>query len=133
MLALLLVCLIIREGGTRFLCECERIDELPRIEDNPIISSMKRYSYNTKWTFARDSMYSFHANLLIIPELAVLPANRFWSGRITLDGVWKIIKKERPQQLLLRETLDLDTVRFVETNYRLVCEDGERRLYVARP
>lgn len=77
-------------------------------------------------------MCTFHGGLLLIPDLAVLPDNRFWSGRINHVQVWETVRRYRPEQILLIEEVDPDTQDFLNTNYVKIYEDTDHRLYVAR-
>ncbi len=82
---------------------------------------MKHYAPNTKWVYTRSTMYPFHAGLLVIPELAVLPGKRFWSGQISEQQVWETVERYLPEQLLLSNVTEtgarFPNQAFLETNY----------------
>lgn len=106
----------------------------PKIQDSRLILGMRRHFHETQWVYARDSMLPFHAGLPILPELAVLPAKRFWSGQISNAAIGSLLRRERPEQLLLldREARDCLIDDFVRQDYRAVRGDGRLTLYVRR-
>ena len=128
-----LVALLAACGGSRLLGEVEHICALPRVGENALIAKMRQYAPGTRWVYTRQTIYPFHAGLLVIPELAVLPAKRFWSGQITQEQIWTTVKRYRPEQLLLPDgPLDSGIKEFVEAGYTRVYEDGANVLYVAK-
>jgi hypothetical protein len=131
--ASLLMSLVAGYGGERLLSEVERIRALPRVQDDPLVAKMKTYAGRTRWVYTRQTIYPFHAGLLVVPELAVLPAKRFWSGQINDEQILAIVKRYHPEQLLLGEELLNPGMReFVAADYTLVYQDGEHSLYVAK-
>lgn len=131
--ATLLLALVMAYGGDRLLSEVERIRELPRVQENALVAKMRQYADRTRWVYTRQTIYPFHAGLIVVPELAVLPFKRFWSGQITDQQIWATVKRYRPEQLLLADgPLDAGISEFVEAGYTRVYQDGEHALYVAK-
>jgi len=131
--ASLLLALLGGYGGERFWCAMQRIRLLPRVATDPLVAKMREYAPVTRWAYARDTIYPFHARVLVIPELAVLPLKRFWSGQITEEGIWETVRRYRPEQMLLgTEPISEPFKEFVESGYRLVYQDAQRSLYVAK-
>jgi 4-amino-4-deoxy-L-arabinose transferase-like glycosyltransferase len=131
--ASLLLALVMAYGGERLIAEVERIRELPRVEESTLVAKMRQYADRTRWVYARHNIYAFHAGLTVVPELAVLPRKRFWSGQITNEQIWATVKRYRPEQLLLGDgSLDAGISEFVETSYILVYQEGGHALYVAK-
>lgn len=121
-------------GGARFVSEIEEIRSLPRVEDSALIAKMKVYASHTRWVYTQSTIFPFHAKLLVIPELAVLPAKRFWSGQITHKGILKILKQYKPEQLLFdNAAFAADTKEFLDADYAGVYRDDQYLLYVAKP
>jgi 4-amino-4-deoxy-L-arabinose transferase-like glycosyltransferase len=129
----LLVLTLAAVGSARFIREVARIRALPLAERSLLVSKMKQYAPGTKWVYTRSTIYAFHAGLLIIPELAVLPMKRFWSGQITQHQIFDILKHRAPEQLLLSKSLlPHDQERFLAAEFTLVYEDDDHFLYVAK-
>jgi 4-amino-4-deoxy-L-arabinose transferase-like glycosyltransferase len=132
-LASLLLALVAAYGGDRLIAEVERIRELPRVEESALVAKMRQYADRTRWVYAQQNIYAFHAGLTVVPELAVLPRKRFWSGQITNEQIWATVKRYRPEQLLLGDgPLDVGIREFVQVGYTRVYEDGANALYVAK-
>jgi hypothetical protein len=116
--------------GNRLISEIDHLKNLPRIEDSPLIATMKAYAPKTKWVYTTSTIYPFHAKLLVIPELAVLPSKRFWSEEISDDQIWNIVKRYQPEQILLAQSVPKSGEEFLETNYIKQYDDEMYRLYV---
>jgi len=127
-----LVSLIATEGGPRLALEVERLRDLPRVQDSRLVATMRRYAAGTHWVYTRFSIYPFHARLLVVPELAVLPLKRYWAGLITGEEIVATIARRKPEQLLLPAEDPVPALRqLLISGYTLVYEDGNLRLYVA--
>jgi hypothetical protein len=83
--------------------EIRELDAGEKVANSAILSKMREYSAHTQWAYARGSAqpYLFHANLIIPPEITVLPKKRFWNERITEKDVFDIVNAYKPEQLLL--------------------------------
>ncbi len=131
--ASLLLALVPAYGGARLVSEVERIRELPRVEESELVAKMRQYADRSRWVYTRQTIYPFHAGLIELPELAILPSKRFWSGQITDEQIWATVKRYSPEQLLLADgPLDAGISEFVEAGYTRVYQDGEHALYVAK-
>jgi 4-amino-4-deoxy-L-arabinose transferase-like glycosyltransferase len=131
-IASILICCIAVKGLPRFGEELSRIRSLPRREDDALLARMRTYAGETKYAFALNStIYPFYAGIEVIPELAVLPAKRFWSRQFSAHQVWVIVREYKPEQIILRRTTPPQLEEFLSQNYQLTYEDTERRLYVA--
>ncbi len=121
-------------GGLRLYDEITNIRALPRVEGNPIIAAMRKYASRTHWVYTKATMYPFDAGLPVIPELAVLPLKRYWSGQITEKHILAIVKEYRPEQILLASygAMDPGMARFIKGGYAPACQDSGYTLYVAK-
>ncbi len=125
--------LLVAYGGQRLVSDVERIRSLPMVEENALIAMMRKYASATRWVYTRETIYPFHARLLVIPELAMLPTKRFWSGQITEKQIWSLVKEYRPEQVLLADwQVDTGYWQSAQSGYRLVYHDQDQRLYVSR-
>jgi 4-amino-4-deoxy-L-arabinose transferase-like glycosyltransferase len=126
-----LLVLIAMEGGGRLVSEVAQMRGLPQIENSLLITAMREYAGRTRWVYARSTIYAFHANLSVPPELAVLVKKRFWSGQISEREILAIIQRYAPEQIVVsgEELLSDDYLR--KAGYAPVYESGEGTLYVA--
>jgi hypothetical protein len=130
--AAFLVWLILVNGGMRLVDELQRIRDLPRIEDSPLIVKMRQFEPGTKWVYSHAHIHAFHARLAVIPELAVMPAKRRWSGQISKPQIFALRQQYRPEQVLLKKApISPETQHFLDAGYSLVYEDETHSLYVA--
>lgn len=119
-------------GADRLGAELSRIRQLPAIESSDLVATMRSHAPNTRWAFARQSIYPFHAGLSVPPELAVLPRKRFWSGQTDDKAIWAAVRRYRPEQILIGpEGPDPSTRAFLEAGYTRIYQDGLSALYVA--
>lgn len=129
---LLLNAIILNGTSGRILDLLERASSWRLPEDCGIVGAMRRYAEGTRWVYTRGSIHAFHAGLDHIPELAVLPGNRIWSGRISVEDIWTIVRRYEPEQILISELPRNSYGDFVLTSYALVASDPFLRLYVKR-
>lgn len=124
---------LVSTGGLRLVEEVELVRELPRVRDNALVEQMRRYAQGTRWVYTRFTMYPFHAGLEVVPELAVLPLKRFWSGRITGEQIVAMLRARRPELVLLStERGSAELEEWLAVEYVRVYEDAAHRLYVVR-
>jgi 4-amino-4-deoxy-L-arabinose transferase-like glycosyltransferase len=133
LVASLLISAQITYGTSRLVSEVVGIQGLPWIDDDPLIARMKEYARQTKWVYAEDSIYAFHAGLPVIPELAVRPAKRFWSGQINDAQIGAIVQRYKPEEILLADARPPPALeQFIGSNYVLVCHEDACSLYIAK-
>ncbi len=103
-------------------------------ESNPPLPAGAEYGNQNHWVYTKATMYPFDAGLPVIPELAVLPLKRYWSGQITEGRILVILKKYRPEQILLTSygAMDPGMREFIKRGYAPVCQDSGYTLYVAK-
>jgi hypothetical protein len=133
--AAVLVSVVECYGGLRLYDEITDIRALPRVEGNPIVAAMRKYAGRTHWVYTKATMYPFDAGLPVIPELAVLPMKRYWSGQITQKQILAALERYKPEQILLSAygATEQQAPRFLSGGYRVVCENSGLRLYVVKP
>lgn len=118
--------------GHALVDEWDIIGSSPRINDTDLVRQMMKYKSKTRFVYTRDPMCVFHAGLSLIPEIAVLPDNRAWSGEIEVDTIWDTIKNVKPEQLLIVEEIPARFVQYVNEKYEMVYHDLNHQLYIAR-
>ena len=125
------VALWICYGGERFTHTIVNICAGERIRDNILLNRIMELAPQAKYFYTRSPIYAFHARLCIPPELAVLPAKRFWSGRITNQQVLDIVKKYQPDLLLLDpEEITGEWNTYLLEKYCLVAENDHYQLWI---
>lgn len=94
---------------------------------------MRFSARHSRFVYTRSTIYAFHAGLVVIPELAVLPKKRFWSRQINNEKIWNIVKGYRPEELLLSDdSLDPQVSNWIASEYVRAYFDGKFSLYVFR-
>ena len=127
------IAVILASGSERLASEVGRIRMLPRIEQSALISKMRQYANGTHWVYTRQTIYAFHAGLPVVPELAVMPAKRFWSGQITDQQIGECLARYKPEQLLLTsDPWDKEALKLANAGYAAVYQEGGLVLYVAK-
>ncbi len=120
-------------GGERLWQQALWICHLPRADESGLVAQMRRYAAHTRWVFTRETIVAFHAGVRVIPELAVLPSKRFWSGQVNQEQIWEIVRRYLPDQLLLTDAdLTLEARFFVERHYDTVFQEGAYQLFVRK-
>ena len=111
----------------------EEIRGVRRVDTDPLVAAMKAAAPRTQWVYTRATMYAFHAKLRVIPELAVMPRKRFWSGEITNPEILALLERYKPEQLLLdgQDMADPEMSRFVHEHYRLATQDADLTLWLS--
>ncbi|MBP1770365.1 MAG: hypothetical protein H6P96_983 [Candidatus Aminicenantes bacterium] len=119
-------------AGVTLASETKKIRGVRRVDADPIVAAMKAAAPGTQWVYTRATMYAFHAKLRVIPELAVLPRKRFWSGQITQAGILTLVKRYKPEQLLLddRDLADAEMAQFVGEHYTSSTRDAGLTLWL---
>ncbi len=123
---------VVAYAGVTLASETKKIRGVRRVDADPLVAAMKAAAPGTQWVYTRATMYAFHAKLRVIPELALMPRKRFWSGQITPAGILAQVKRYRPEQLLLddRDMADAEMARFVGEHYRPSTRDSALTLWL---
>lgn len=133
-LALASACALGVFGGSRLREQTDAISRSPRITGNPLIQSMKARATQTRFVYTRHTIFPFHAGLCVIPDLAVIPRKRLWSGQLSEPDIWRRIEAVRPEQILLMgDTGSSDSCRLLETAYVPIQRAQGYVLFALRP
>lgn len=118
-------------AGGRVYLQLRGMRLLPRTYAEPVLAEMARFRDVAGTLYAEDTIYSFHADIPMVPEVAVLPLKRFWTGDITAEGVAKALAEARPGLVLLRNTPEERPFQLLlASEYRPIYLDDEHRLFV---
>ncbi len=118
--------------GARFYLEIKDLRGLPKISTDLVIPEMQRYKPFVQFIYSSDPIYSFHADIPMVPSLAVMPLKRFWSGDMTLDKLTCELERSKPGLILLRNDEMVLFDDLLNSEYNLVFQDNKHRLYALR-
>jgi hypothetical protein len=106
----------------------QRVDDS---KDWECVSVMKQYKAQTRWVFADDALYPFHAGMLTPPEIAVLSAKRLRAGLITQPELLNLLVYYRAEQILVRRHVFGEKfMAYVGQHYTQVFEHGSLQLFI---
>ncbi len=66
-----------------------------------VMNLVLKHKDSTQWIFTDRPIYAFYAGLPVPPELAVMSDKRLKSGNLTFDDIITVLKKYRPEQIVL--------------------------------
>ncbi|MFE1746642.1 ArnT family glycosyltransferase [Coleofasciculus sp. H7-2] len=66
-----------------------------------VMNLVLKHKDSTQWIFTDRPIYAFYAGLPVPPEIAVMSDKRFRSGNLTFDDIIAVLKKYRPEQIVL--------------------------------
>jgi hypothetical protein len=128
-----LISIIASKGGTRLTEEIHNIRAQRRTEQSGLLEAMKLYRDQTRWVYSTAPIYAFHAEVLMIPELAVVPLKRFWSGDLTQQNIVNIVRQYHPEQVLFRSEPTLPEMNaYLKENYEIAYDDDYHVLWVTK-
>jgi len=96
-----LVAVVIARSERRLEGSVKDLHDHPRIDADPLVQEMRKYTGRVKWVYAEPVIYAFHTQIPVPPELAVVSPKRFWSGQITTQKIIAICKRYDADMLLL--------------------------------
>lgn len=66
-----------------------------------VMNLVLKHKDSTQWIFTDRPIYAFYAGLPVPPEIAVMSDKRLKSGNLTFDDIINVLKKYRPEQIVL--------------------------------
>lgn len=98
-----------------------------------VLKEVSRYKPFTEFIWADEPVYSFHTRIPLPPDLAVLMLKRLWSGDMTNAKITAELETIKPGIMILNSDTRLRPYgKLLQTQYRLVYDDGSVRLYVEK-
>ncbi len=125
-----LAALAIVRSERRLEASIKNLREQPRADANPIVKKMKEYAGQTLWVYAEHPIYTFHAQLLARPQLAIVSPKRLWSNQIATQEIIDVCMRETPGLLVLPGTTSRQVWTRLLEQYAPVHMDKENILYV---
>ncbi len=131
-IGVLLSALWIVYGSERLFRTITFLGRSRTIQDTPLMGEIQRYAPRVQWMFTYyRPIFAFHARLPVPPPLALLPAKRFWSGRLTEPDLLDALQKWSPELLLLESDKLVESwSTWIHENYQLAARDDNLLLYV---
>jgi hypothetical protein len=119
--------------GARVYLQVANLRRTPQIENSPVITQMKRFKPFTDWLYADKAVYSFQADIPMVPSLAVMPVKRLWSGELNNEGIRRELTKYRPGLIvLLNDGRDVPFKDLLDAEYQMVYMDSDNRMYALK-
>jgi 4-amino-4-deoxy-L-arabinose transferase-like glycosyltransferase len=117
-----LLALLLWQCGKAMVATRRMFGESSRRDERRLVSAMESRRDMTRWVVADQQIYPFVAGLLSPPELAVTSTKRRRTGALSDEFVLDVLKRYRPEQVLLAARLDFGPAieQFLAANYRLV-------------
>jgi len=119
--------------GARVYLQIASIRNSPRTFSSLVLKQIERLKPYTKFIYADEPIYSFHAGIPMPPNLAVMPLKRLWAGDMTNARIAAEMREVKPELILLRT--DRGETPFgdlITAEYRPIYEDASHRLYVKK-
>ncbi|MBL7071005.1 MAG: glycosyltransferase family 39 protein [Candidatus Omnitrophica bacterium] len=106
----------------------------PSIRNNQVIELLLKYKQDTRWVVTDSQLLPFHAGLLVPPELVSTTLKRKLTGDLTPGYFLEVLKKYKPEQVLLRRYgyYDRKIMPYIEKNYFKVHHHKDTRLYIRK-
>jgi hypothetical protein len=119
--------------ATRVYLQVSGIRKSPHTYSTLVLSQIERYRPFAHWIYADKPIYSFYSGIPLPPQLAVLVTKRFWAGEMTNARLVEELTSCKPE-LIVRDNdgREVPFEALLQTEYRLVYEDGADRLYAHR-
>lgn len=70
-------------------------------KDLQLMQIVMKYKDSTTWVFTDRPIYAFYAGLSVPPEMAVFSSKRINSGKLTNQEMLAVLKKYRPEQIVI--------------------------------
>jgi hypothetical protein len=119
--------------GARVYLQIDSIRNSPQTDSSLVLKQIERLKPFTKFFYAEEPIYSFHAGIPMPPDLAVVPLKRLWAGQMTNARIAAEMTEVKPEIILLKgTTADTPFNDLLAAEYRPVYEDAEHRLYARK-
>jgi hypothetical protein len=120
-------------ASARIYLQISSIRSSPQTYNSLVLTEMARYKPFTEWLYTDEPVYSFHAGIPMPPDLAVIMLKRYWSGEMTTARLASELRDIKPGLILLRnDSRELPFQDLLISDYHLVYQDGDHRLYAHR-
>ncbi|MGA2248809.1 MAG: glycosyltransferase family 39 protein [Verrucomicrobiota bacterium] len=127
-----LVSFVLVRSEKRFESNIKALRSRTPVATNVLVNKMREYANQTRWVYADQDIYAFHACLSTPPELTVVVFKRFWSGQITTANLVATCRHYGTEQLVLNPAHITTEWNDFLVDYDAVYRDTNTILYVAK-
>jgi hypothetical protein len=98
---------------------CRSLEGKTSPEEHKAVETLLKYRSHTHWIFTDRPIFAFYANILTPPELTMISKKRRLSGNMPDDYIIHLLKKYRPEQILLArfQNYGPQVISYIEENY----------------
>jgi hypothetical protein len=119
--------------SARIYLQVREVRSAPQTYNSLVLEEAKRYRSLATWMYADQKIYSFHSGIPMPPSLAVVMLKRLWSGEMTNERIAAEMERYQPELILLaNDSRVMPFQNLIATEYRLVYEDPDFRLYLLK-
>ncbi len=116
--------------SARVYLQIVEIRRSPQTYTSLFLQEIARRRLDTKWFYSDEPIYSFHAQIPMPPDLAVVMLKRFWSGEISDEQITADLLEYKPGLILLRNnSVQRPFHALLDSEYQLVYMDNDHLLY----
>jgi hypothetical protein len=119
--------------SARVYLQVRAVRNSPQLYTEPVLPEIARFKPYTKFMYAEKSVYSFHAGIPMLPDLAVVHLKRFWAGEMSNGRLSAELADTKPGLILLANdgrAMPFDAL--LHSDHRLIYMDAEHRLYAEK-
>jgi hypothetical protein len=119
--------------GARVYLQIASVRNSPQIYNSLVLGEIARLKPFCKFMYTDEPVYSFHADIPMPPDLAVVPLKRLWSGGMSSAKIAEELREIKPGVILLATTGTAVSFQdLIDTEYRVVYEDAVHRLFALK-
>jgi 4-amino-4-deoxy-L-arabinose transferase-like glycosyltransferase len=119
--------------GGRLYLQIMAVRTSPQTYSSLVLTEIKDFKQFTDFMYADKQIFSFHAGIPLPPTLAVMVLKRLWAGDLTNDKIAAEMSRYKPGLILLaNDTRMVPFKVLMDSEYRLVYEDGDCRLFALK-
>jgi hypothetical protein len=128
-----LAAVVVARNQGRLVNGFKLISHSEKIEDSNALKTIKQHAHQARWIYTDQEVYAFHAQIPLIPELAVVTLKRYWSGQITENYIIQTCQKYRPEFILFNTTPTLpEWTNYLSNDYILILQETNHSLFQAK-
>lgn len=131
LLCLLAVGFVVARSERRIEGDIRELRHRAPAADNAIVRQLRLHGGPTIQAYSESGIYPFHANIPVLPQLAIIMPKRFWSHQISTGEIVATCAQYQPAFIVLPVTTDLKEWQpLLKETYKYSTTDGLCNLYV---
>jgi hypothetical protein len=126
-------CCVAAWVGSRIFLEVRSIRSCPQISTALFLEDIARYKPFVEYIYCEEPVYSFHADIPMPPEFAVVALKRLWTGDMTNEKIARRMREIKPGLMLLstgRRLIPFQAL--LDSDYQLLYQDESYRLFALK-